>query len=391
MFHGTFQKLVFGVLLLIIIGVYGISKLVHQMGKRQLYLLHGRFYYNDKQQPSLPSVVLKQSNEQQTILPSEDIDVRDEQRTNVSPVKVKLSYKQQPNLPLEDVDLHDKQDSSLLSKETKHGTKEKLSLLPQDVKQSDQEQSSLSRAVTHVTEIDQQLLKLAKNVDFIMPETVAIFNRYIKGLSSSQVNGLIDMITQTVDVSNLKSGKAKDQFLDCAGLVTLRDLKDSQLESPISLPPSHQHCKKMSFKNSGAVVALISYPGSGNSWVRQLLESATGIYTGAVYCDPAYVKAGMIGEYVMTNNVIAVKVHYDPYSVKKLLNNDKAIYVVRSPFGAILSENNRNIARTSKKYRPLGNFHTVEVDFNYGVYMKIAADINSTHIITIRNYHSLAT
>ena len=41
-------------------------------------------------------------------------------------------------------------------------------------------------------------------------------------------------------------------------------------------------------------MALASFEGSGNSWVRQLLESATGIYTGSVYYDPAYVKVGMI-------------------------------------------------------------------------------------------------
>ena len=50
----------------------------------------------------------------------------------------------------------------------------------------------------------------------------------------------------------------------------------------------------MSFQSSGSVIVLASFPGSGNSWVRQLLESATGIYTGALYCDGAYVRAGMI-------------------------------------------------------------------------------------------------
>ena len=30
---------------------------------------------------------------------------------------------------------------------------------------------------------------------------------------------------------------------------------------------------------------LLSYPGSGNSWVRLLIESATGIYTGSIYTD----------------------------------------------------------------------------------------------------------
>ena len=32
--------------------------------------------------------------------------------------------------------------------------------------------------------------------------------------------------------------------------------------------------------NKRAAVALASFPGSGNTWVRQLLEKATGICTG---------------------------------------------------------------------------------------------------------------
>ena len=31
-----------------------------------------------------------------------------------------------------------------------------------------------------------------------------------------------------------------------------------------------------------AAVALASFPGSGNTWVRQLLEQATGVCTGKV-------------------------------------------------------------------------------------------------------------
>ena len=70
----------------------------------------------------------------------------------------------------------------------------------------------------------------------------------------------------------------------------------------------------MSFKSLGPIlVGLVSYLGSGNSWVRQLLESATGIYTGTVYRDPAYVEAGMIGEGVHMNNVLAIKLHQETF------------------------------------------------------------------------------
>ena len=36
---------------------------------------------------------------------------------------------------------------------------------------------------------------------------------------------------------------------------------------------------------SSTQVSLASYPGSGNTWVRLLIEQATGVFTGSVYVD----------------------------------------------------------------------------------------------------------
>lgn len=38
-------------------------------------------------------------------------------------------------------------------------------------------------------------------------------------------------------------------------------------------------------KHSLPPVALASYPGSGNTWVRYLIEAASGVYTGSIYKD----------------------------------------------------------------------------------------------------------
>ena len=186
---------------------------------------------------------------------------------------------------------------------------------------------------------------------------------YLHNLSPLQTK---DVMKQ-MGVSNLTSKTSQQQFLNCSGIAIL----GGQLKSSISIPPSHQHCKKMSFRSSGPTVALGSFPGSGNSWVRQLLESATGVYTGALYCDGSYIEAGMIGEGVTTENVIAIKTHDWPYAAKQLLNHDKAIYIVRSPFGSILSEHNRYLAGVYKK-KLLGNRHTSEIDpqyYNYSTYV----------------------
>lgn len=56
---------------------------------------------------------------------------------------------------------------------------------------------------------------------------------------------------------------------------------------------------KMRFRaanKSNDVTALISLPGSGNTWMRQIIEEATGIYTGSIYCDQGLKRSGFLGE-----------------------------------------------------------------------------------------------
>ena len=203
----------------------------------------------------------------------------------------------------------------------------------------------------------QYLIKLAYN-------NKDKFINIVKQLSSSELD---DVLLKQMGISNLTSKRAQIGFIECPGVFLLQKLKGKQTNSPVPIPPSHQQCKKMSFKKSGPLVRLVSFPSSGNSWVRQLLEAATGIYTGAAfaYCDLHYVKEGMIGENVDTNNVLAVKVHGLPEDVVK--NATKVIYLVRNPFGVILAEKNRNISMTFKN-RTERNSHTEEFDIKkYGM------------------------
>ena len=196
--------------------------------------------------------------------------------------------------------------------------------------------------------------------------SIAELNRYIRGHSRKNVVRYINnfLPIQIQDVirqlrvgdltSNLTSEVAQKQFLQCSGMKVLQRL-------PVRIPQSHQHCKKMSFQSSGPVIALGSFLGSGNSWVRQLLESATGIYTGTLYCDEAYVQAGMIGEGVATENVIAIKTHERPAKARELIKHDKAIYLVRSPFATILAEHNWSLTKRTDR-------HTVETMKSYRGY-----------------------
>ena len=50
-------------------------------------------------------------------------------------------------------------------------------------------------------------------------------------------------------------------------------------------------------KSPNSVIALASFPGSGNTWLRYLLQQSTGIITGSIYKDQALLKNGYPGRF----------------------------------------------------------------------------------------------
>ena len=60
-----------------------------------------------------------------------------------------------------------------------------------------------------------------------------------------------------------------------------------------------------------SVVGLASYPSSGNTWLRYLLEGVTGHYSGSMYNDISLRKKGLYGEGVPHDGglVVSVKTH----------------------------------------------------------------------------------
>ena len=57
-----------------------------------------------------------------------------------------------------------------------------------------------------------------------------------------------------------------------------------------------QYTTRFAVRGSLATRALVSYPGSGNTWIRYLIEAATGVYTGSVFRDKSILSAGHHGE-----------------------------------------------------------------------------------------------
>lgn len=88
--------------------------------------------------------------------------------------------------------------------------------------------------------------------------------------------------------------------------------------------------------------ALASYPGSGNTWLRYLIEGATGIFTGSRYKDLQIQMYGLWGEIRSWEDgtTIVQKTHdANKHHVQEDFKG-RAILILRNPYDAILSTHN---------------------------------------------------
>lgn len=103
-------------------------------------------------------------------------------------------------------------------------------------------------------------------------------------------------------------------------------------------------------------VGLVSLPGSGNTWVRGLLERATNICTASMWCDPNLRATYFCGEGLHSAKALVIKNH-DPVirwrgeillKRQDLSENNKpefdaVIFVHRNPYDAMVAERNREV------------------------------------------------
>jgi len=96
---------------------------------------------------------------------------------------------------------------------------------------------------------------------------------------------------------------------------------------------------------------LYSFPGSGNTWSRLIIDFAGGIYSGSVYYDSDLVKI-LPGEKFCSKRVSIIKAHPNIQSYKILSSQqlpdkctkdgikvfDRAVFLVRNPYESIWSE-----------------------------------------------------
>ena len=106
---------------------------------------------------------------------------------------------------------------------------------------------------------------------------------------------------------------------------------------------------------------LYTFPGSGNTWGRLLIEYATGIYSGSVYNDKSLLEV-LPGEFTCNFQVSVIKVHPHTHPGIELVDGtfnsddhkcmrsnlrkfERALLLVRDPFDSIWSEYQRRFTQ----------------------------------------------
>ncbi|KAK3893987.1 hypothetical protein Pcinc_002226 [Petrolisthes cinctipes] len=85
-------------------------------------------------------------------------------------------------------------------------------------------------------------------------------------------------------------------------------------------------------------VQLMSFPCSGNSWTRYLLEASTGIFTGSIFNKKLIYKTGMLGELAKPDDgrTLVQKTH-GRFFKSTTLATVPAVLLIRNPAKAFIS------------------------------------------------------
>ena len=123
--------------------------------------------------------------------------------------------------------------------------------------------------------------------------------------------------------------------------------------APAAVPEAHVaqrgswHCQEIAGQTSLPPM-LWTLPGSGNTWLRLILEHATGLCTGSVYNDTK-LKPILHSESRCDRSVVAVKIHVNEWPVDTIARPVKhctgvfegSLNMVRHPLHAIWAEYQR--------------------------------------------------
>lgn len=141
-------------------------------------------------------------------------------------------------------------------------------------------------------------------------------------------------------------------------LSSLKEEAINLLDQSLIHPPS-LNCSEIKFGSNFPATVIHSFMGAGNTWLRHLIEQATGFYTGSAFSDKALFKQGFKGELVKPDQyhqVIGVKTHNlgDAEGERKMFQHirvnknyvTKCVILIRNPFDTFIAEFNRLMTKS---------------------------------------------
>jgi hypothetical protein len=142
-----------------------------------------------------------------------------------------------------------------------------------------------------------------------------------------------------------------------SGFVTFlreKTFREGLKEQSQTLATSKFHARFLSKFSSHEKILLVSYPRSGNSFVRKMLELKTGIITGSDSrpnrtLSASLLKFGYCGEGVVDQSVWVVKSHFPERLGYIRFPVNRIVFVVRNPFDAIESYFHMGMTNTHDK------------------------------------------
>ena len=114
-------------------------------------------------------------------------------------------------------------------------------------------------------------------------------------------------------------------------------------------PECSQYRTRFVVRQSLQTRALVSYPGSGNTWTRYLVEAATGVFTGSIFIAKGIIEAGHYGEArdYSDGSTILQKTHHralpgNTFGLEWRKEHirqfgGRGVLVIRNPYKAIIS------------------------------------------------------
>lgn len=142
-----------------------------------------------------------------------------------------------------------------------------------------------------------------------------------------------------------------------SGFVTFlreKSYRKGLLSRQLSLSSPLTHARFLSKYSKHEKILLVSYPRSGNSYVRKMLELRTGIITGSDSrpnrtLSASLLQYGYCGEGITDQSVWVIKSHYPERLGFIRFPVHRILLVVRNPFDAIESYFHMGMTNTHDK------------------------------------------